>query len=102
MVTPQSATSCQAAVIRVVSRTPAARSESEASTVRFTPTRCMRAAAKGPMSPKSRRFVETASEIVARVHPNSASRGRMSTVTAARTPEAARRTRKVSPAITQA
>ena len=66
------------------------------------PKRAMKAAAKGPISPKRMRLIATASEISARFHPNSDWRGTMSTPGVARVPAAASRVTKVMPPTIQA
>ena len=73
--TPQSRSSCQGAVITVVSEAPAAIVASATSITRRTPKRSISAAENGADSPYSRRPIEIASEIVPRDQPYSCCSG---------------------------
>ena len=59
-------------------------------------------AANGPIRPKSAMLIATASEMAARLQPNSASSGTISTPGVARMPAVISSTMKVTAAITQA
>ena len=100
--TPQSRTSCQAAVITTVSPEPSATRPSAASTTRRRPKRLIAAAANGPARPYSTRLTETAAEMTVRLQPNSSSSGTISTPGADRKPEAPSSVTKVTPATIQA
>jgi hypothetical protein len=100
--TPQSSASCQGVRISVVSPTPVAISRRAQMTTRRTPKRFMNAAANGPESPNSSRLIETATEMTARLQPNSCSSGTMSTPGVERMPDAASRVKNVTPNTIQA
>ena len=99
--TPHRATSCQPAVMTVVSPLPLAMSTSAQLTTRLMPYRSMSAAANGAVSPKSTRLIDTASETVSREKP-SASSGTSSTPGVERNPAAPTRVRKATAATPQA
>jgi hypothetical protein len=66
------------------------------------PKRFMKAAAKGPHSPKRRRLMDTAREMTARFQPKSCSRGTISTPGMERMPAAASSVKNVTPNTTHA
>ena len=63
--------------------------------------RSISAAAKGDTKPNSRIFIETASDICDRLHPNAISKGMKSTDGADRNPAVTTSVRKVTPAAVQ-
>ena len=100
--TPQSSIRCHSVRITVVSATEIASNATAARTTRRSPQRSITDAANGPMRPKSAMLIATASEMTARLQPNSASSGTISTPGVARTPAVTSRTTKVAPATIQA
>ena len=100
--TPQSRKSCQGEVMKTVSKDPPEIRTRAPTTTRRRPKRSISAAAKGPVRPKRTRLIETATEISARLQPNSLSRGTIRTPGVERKPADARSTRKVTPATIQA
>ena len=100
--TPQNSMSCHWVCMRVESATAATSSAIAASTIRRSPNRSMTEAANGPIRPKSAMLIATASEMIARFHPNSCSSGTMSTPGVARMPAVISSTTNVAAAITQA
>ncbi len=100
--TPQSSIICHWLRICVVSATETVRSASAISTSRRTPQRSIAEAANGPMRPKSAMLMATASEMTARLQPNSSSSGTMSRPGVARMPAVMRSTKNVTAATIQA
>ena len=100
--TPQVSMSCHSSVMKVLSATVALSRPSANMTTGRIPKRCMAAAAKGPMKPKMKMLIPIAAEMLARVHPNSPSRGTIRTPGVARTPAPVMRTRKTSATTIQA
>jgi len=99
---PQSNMSCHALCMSAVSATPVATRRIAPIIVRRAPRYSTSAAEKGPMSPKSTRFRDTASEMVARLQPKCCSSGTMSTPGVARVAPATSRVAKVTPSTIQA
>ncbi len=75
--------------------------DSEISIIRRTPKRFMKAAAKGPMPPNSRKRIASAPEISAALQPNSFCSGTMNTPGAPTAPATTSMVRKVVPATAQ-
>lgn len=99
--TPQSRASCQTSVMTSDPITPAAISASAVAATRRMPKRFMKAAAKGPIRPKSSRRMAKAPEISAADQPNSCCRGPISTPGAPTAPAVTSMVRKAVPATTQ-
>ena len=100
--TPQSSVICHWCCIRVLSATETASSAIAARIRRRTPQRFIADAANGPISPNRAMLMATAAEIAARLQPNSASSGTISTPGVARMPAVTIRMTKVTAAMTQA
>ena len=96
--TPQSSSSCHSVCIRVETATDAVSSASAASTTRRRPQRFITEAANGPISPNSAMLTAIATEMVARLQPNSLSSGTMNRPGVARTPAVMSSTTKVTAA----
>jgi hypothetical protein len=88
--------------MKIVSAEPAETAISAPTTTLRTPKRSISPPAKGAKRPKSKRLIETATEIVARDQPNSCSRGTIRVDGVDRNPAAARRVIHVTTATTQA
>ena len=99
--TPQKRTICQTDVMVKAESRPTTIIEMAMSTIRRTPYRSMKAAAKGAMSPKSSRRMASALEICAVSQPNSFVSGRMSAPGTPTAPEVASAVRKVTATTTQ-
>ena len=99
---PHSSVICHWFCIRVLSATDTASSAMAARTRRRRPQRFMADAANGPISPNSAMLMATAAEIAARLQPNSASSGTISTPGVALMPAVTMSTTKVTAAMTHA
>ena len=88
--------------MKTVRAEPAETVMSAPTTTRRTPNRSINPPAKGANRPKSKRLIETATEMVAVDQPNSCSRGTMSVDGVDRKPAAARSVIHVTTATTQA
>ena len=100
--TPQVRYNCQISVMKPLSPAPITSNTIEISTVRFRPIVWISPAAKGPTSPNSRMFSDTAPEITPGLQPNASCSGTISTPGVARTPTEARMTTNITATTTQA
>ena len=99
--TPHSTMSCQDCVISGSSATPVPMMHSAPTMVPRTPKRSIVAAENGAISPYRPMQTPTASEMVARLQPNSVSNGTTNTPGTARIPAPISSTMKVTPATTK-
>jgi hypothetical protein len=99
---PQLKMSCHGLVISVLAATLTARTASASMTVRRMPTRCISAAANGPISPKRAILIEMASEMVVALQPKASWSGTSSTLGVARIPTPASSVTKMTAATIQA
>ena len=100
--TPQSRINCHEDFIKIVKPDPSPTEVSALMTTRRTPNFSISAAANGAVKPKSNTFIPTAKEMIERDHPNSSSKGTISTEGAERMPAAPINVKKVIPAAIQA
>ena len=98
--TPHNRKSCHNRDIPSDRRMPPEMMPSETSIIRLTPNRFMKAAAKGPIRPNSRKRMARAAEISDALQPNSCCRGTMNTPGAPMVPATVSMVRNVTPRTT--
>ncbi len=100
--TPQHSTSCHLVWTRAANPDPLATRSNATGTTRRNPNLTSSAAAKGPISPNSKTFTDTAKPMSPLLHPNSSCNGSIKTAGDARNPAARSKMNNVAPNTTHA